>query len=1000
MRPKSPALVFAVLLELSLTLSSAPAQINFIAPPGAGASIASAPDYATEVLHNPWDMDSGQDLADYFTQENAGTGLANLAFTNGLMHFDIIHMDSAYFHMLSPGIASSNPLGKNGQALPIDSTKYRYLTIRMHSNSGDSMNVLWYTTPSGPGVKYRRSAGVNIEVGWHTYVIDLESIGYIENGNGETRTWSQAQRVTGLRIDPGGVGASASNPLHRQIDWITLTAALPPAAAYDLEYTISPTSGHYSLAIDDDSDPFNGVLKWVVRDAAGAPGNLSSQTDATGLFYGADLAVGFVSSDFATLNFGNPWDFAGSDDFNELFSLSGSLSSGSLVGTTANSSAYVRLNEHGTSFNGTNYPSVCLEATLSQAGTLCVLSNGGNHCTPAYAGRNRYDIDMSGIWRGQDINVFAINPINAAGVNYELHWVSVAHDNCSSSDILPAAASSAGPLTVNRPPELEILQPDAKGGLDFAASVLGQPWNFGNPDNIHSLHNLSYAAIYPNNVRYGRQGDFFCAANENGNIDPYHELFWVPTNSPLRIPARFRNVSTTFYVDRAQDENSGSTLRIIAGNFARDGEWHYLNGDDTFYQGQRWVTLTQDMTKWQLEAVLHPHPPQPIWDGFFNAFRVDIEEALETTYYCMDRVEVREDDKAANQFALVYALDDQDSAPGDVSVSFFYSTVEKATSGGTAIAGAQNLALTRDSRVVLFDTSAPLLDDVYYVYAVATDGINTIAVPASGRLLVEHASTPDSTAPVLQLDNPVDGRNQYAQSGMVASGYALDEIQLGLVEVLIDGVLFHSWVPDEFNKAARSAHSSWADSSNAGFFETISLSSLAPGPHTALFRAFDTTGNRTEISRSFVLQSGSDPNPIQRPAAENEDPLLLLTSPPALSGTLTKKGNLTLTISNADQCSTNLRLSAALSRKALNSSKARQLLTLSPDGSPLLIVRSKSRLLKMTSFGNDSSVYLGVSCGSSKPSSVKRIRPGSIKSKKGKPKTKYLRYLSSALQAG
>jgi len=989
--------IWKIIFWAGLFISPCQAQVSFNTPPLENHALLSAADYATEVLHDPWDMDDIHDLADYFTQETGST-VQNMAVANGILSFDLVGGDSAFFHLLSPGLVSSNPLGKNGINYPIDSTKYRYLSIRMYSDIEDKIHILWYTTIGGPGAKYRRTAQVPIHAGWHTYVIDLETIAYIENGNGETRSWSQAGQITGIRLDPGGFLADPTNPSRRQIDWITLTAPLPSGSGYSIEYSVTPVHNetHHSIAVDDDTNPFNGVLKWLVQDAsatAGAPKSI--EVDAQGFFYGSYPLIGYVSSDYATLSLANPWDFAASDDVYSLANLTGAIQDGSLSGQTTGSPPQLKLNLHDTSFQAADYPLVCFELTLGQASTGRVYFNDSYRTFTGLAGRHTYSVDMQGVMSGS-VSQVAFRPAAEPGIDYQLHWLSVNHSVCQNVDTPPEISTSAGSLIINRPPQLEIIQPDAKGGLDFASSVLGNPWNMNDTGDIVSYSNLSFAAIYPNNQKYGRQGDFFCAANENGNLDPYHPFLDVPKTSALRLPARFRNISITFYVERAQDENSGSTLRIIPGNFERDGNWRWLNGDDTFYQGLRWVTLTQDMTNWTLESVLHPNPPQPIWDGFFNYLRIDIHEATETTYYCIDRVEVREDDTAVNQFAVTYSLEDDDSDPSLVSVSFYYSTSAGAVSGGTPIAGAQDLSITRDSRTVLFDTSA-LPNGTYYIYGVASDGLNSIAVPATGRVVVDHAATPDTTIPILHLDNPSEGRIQYLSSGMAASGYALDNVQLALVEALIDGSLVKSWVPQEFNKTARSNYPSFADSSNAGFFETIPLTGLALGAHSIAFRACDTSGNCSQLTRSFVLQNGQDPNPVGPPAAENENPINLVSSPPRLALSLTKKGSLTLTITNAEQCADDLILKVALAKKALNSAKALELFSTPGGGVPTLVVQSKSKLAKMTRYGNSSYVYVGLSCGGGAPLASKRFQAGKITNKRGKPKNKYLKYLKSML---
>lgn len=994
-------IILSLLGLLCCWLGTASAQVS-ISSPSAGNDVVvpSADDYASEVLGNPWDMDSEQDLADYFSQET-GAPIINQSFTNGFFAFDITSIDSAYFHMLSPGICSANQ-GKTGQRFPIDTNKYRYLNIRMYSETADEMHVLWYTTCAGPGVKYRRTEGIEIRPGWRTYTIDLQTVGYAQNGNGETRSWSQAGYAIGLRIDPGGGGASTSAPLQRYIDWITLASA-PPASSAEVDYSVAPqgVETRYSLALDVDGNPFNGVTKWLVNDGDANIGSTSVGVDGAGMHPGPNDVVGYTSGDWRTLNFGDPWNFDSSTDVLTTANLTGSVSNGAFVGRTTATQARVSLNLFGNSFSGSAYNQVCLDIYSASAGTACILSSdGGNQCFTVNQGRHTYAEDLSGIWSGKTISTLAILPVNQASVDFTLYWVALQRSGCPASDTLPTVTSATGSVIVNNPPDLKILQPDHKGGLDFASSILGNPWNMDDSNDIKSVANASAAMLLPNNNKYGRQGDFLCVSTLTGSNDTYHPVLDELVNSPLSIPSRFKNVSISFYVNRVLTETSGHTLRIIPCNYARDGVGSCLNGDDTFYTGLRWIDLTQDMKTWQLEEELHPNPPAPIWDGSFNQFRIDIIENYEATDYCIDRVEVREDDRADSKFLLTYALDDEDTNPTSVSVSFYYTTVKGAVSGGTPIAGAQNLPLDRDSRAVEFNTTG-LSSGTYYIYGIATDGMNTRAVASSGALEVNHPAGQDSVDPIMEVSQPTEGRTVYSSSGAVVSGYAYDDVQLALVEVLVDGDLLKSFVPSLFDKTARTAHPSYADASNAGFFETVSLAGISVGAHSMTLRACDTNANCVEETRGIVVAGGNDPSPVQAPGAENENPLSLLTKVPSVRASVSKKGALTIYVDDTDQCASSIHISAALTKAEVLANSGRRLISIAPAGRPTLAIKSKKALRRMQVANvNQAAVFLGAACGSDAPATTKKLSLKKLSSGKLVKRNSYPKYLGKNLREG
>lgn len=1001
MRRNPRLIVFLILLATSsFAAQSAQAQLSFSAPTsGNDVVVPTSSDYATDVLGNPWDMDSEHDLADYFNQET-GSPIANRTFSGGVFSFNITSGASAFFHMLSPGICSSNQ-GKTGVRYPIDSTKYRYLSMRMYSEVVDEIYFLWYTSCGGPEAKYRRTAATLIQPGWHTYTIDLQTIGYSENGNGETRSWTAAGQVTGLRVDPGGNGASANSPLVRKIDWITLSAS-PPATSAEINFNVSPqgSATRYSLALDDDGDLSNGVTKWLVQDGNASAGAVTMPINSYGMFYGANSVVGYLSSDWRTLMYDDPWDFNSMSDVASLTGMSGSISSGSLTGRTSSSLNVIYLDLKHSSFSGNTYNQLCFEATLSTGGVGCILSTGGNTCFSALAGQHTYSLDLASLWAGDTISTVALSLADHSGVDYSLHWVSLERSACSSSDTLPTNVAATGNVVMNHPPVLKILQPDAKGGADFASSILNNPWNFNDSNDIKSLTNIASAAIYPNNNKFGRQGDFFCVTSIAGNDDPYHPFLDEGLGSPNSIPSRFKNVSITMYVDSVQNDDSGHTMRIIPCNFERDGLGACMSGDDTFYPGQAWTTVTQDMNNgWQLEQVLHPNPPNPLWAGNFNQFRIDVIEALTPTTYCIDRVEVREDDRSDSKFQITYTLEDDDSDPGAVSVSFYYSTVRGAISGGTPISGAQGLSVSRDTNNVEFDTSG-LADGTYYIYGIADDGMNTTAVAAAGALKVDHAAGQDVTAPNISVNHPDDGRTVYTSSGMVVDGYALDNIQLASVEVLIDGDLVHRIIPSNFDKTARDAYPSYADSSNAGFFETVSLAGITPGARTVRFHACDTNANCTDIDRSVIVAGGTDPAPITAPAAQNESPLNLLLVTPSLSAKISKKNILSVAVNNTQQCESNIRIMGALTKGEVTGGTASQLFSVTPGGRATLSLKSKSKLSRINATGKQAVIYLGVACGNGNPPAAKKLGLAKISTSKSVKRTKYPSYLAKTLREG
>ncbi|MDC0358817.1 hypothetical protein OAO01_08380, partial [Oligoflexia bacterium] len=517
------------------------------------------------------------------------------------------------------------------------------------------------------------------------------------------------------------------------------------------------------------------------------------------------------------------------------------------------------------------------------------------------AGTNIYEIDTSGSsWRTDTlINKINLNLIGSAGVNWSLHWVALRKNGCSSEshspDTKPTISSSPGNLVNNVPPIFSFIQPDKKGGADFAATVLGDPWNMDTATDIKSVTNITGARFYLDFEKFDRHGDFFCAANEGGNDDPYQTSFSDLNSVGTLIDAtRFKNTTVTFYVDAEQDVVNGSVLRLIGLNRARD-DLSYTNGNDTFYGGKEWDTVIQDMDNWNLEEVIHPNPPADPWDGQMNEFRADIHEFTPSTNFCIDRIELRADHESDSVYTIAYNLTDSDSGVGDVSVSFYYSTTAGATSGGTAIE--EGVSLSAQTHLVDFDTSG-LSNGKYYVYAVATDGLNEIKKAAPGVIVVNHSLSQDSAGPTLSLDYPKAGQNVYKTTGLPVIGWALDNIKLALIEVFIDSQLADTFEAGEYHKEAHDTFPSFADASNAGFEQFVTLNTT--GSITVRVKACDTAGNCTEKEIDVTVVSGSDPNPPSLPASQGGTTLPVGETELTLTQSLTSEGLLTLTVANAD----------------------------------------------------------------------------------------------------
>ena len=236
--------------------------------------------------------------------------------------------------------------------------------------------------------------------------------------------------------------------------------------------------------------------------------------------------------------------------------------------------------------------------------------------------------------------------------------------------------------------------------------------------------------------------------------------------------------------------------------------------------------------------------------------------------YYFDYIKLRKDDYANNLFNIVYTHNDLDD---DSQVSLYYTTSET-PSGGTLIAA---LPETRDSRVYQWNTSG-IPNGTYYLYSIASDGVNATTRMASGPIIIDHAFPLPPTAPVLSVEAPKEGDT--VCGALQVKGYALQADrfeEVASVEVLVDDSLFAVIDPSLYSPTAASAYPA-VESSNSGFNVSYDTSSIAAGARTVTIRAYSTDGTETEQEVTITQAAAgctpllADPDPSGVPIAAGD----------------------------------------------------------------------------------------------------------------------------------
>ncbi len=322
------------------------------------ARVAAAPDYATEVLGDPWDMCSPQDIS---LDPGQRPGFSSFSFLTGPCRaggtttpFNGVPDSSVM--ILPPGLYASaiNP-GRNGRNFPIDPTRFQTLSYKVNSSFADDPQLFWYHNPtdhpSGPGLGGRVLP--RTQVGTQVTIADLtQSLipGALPWTNGVVR---------GLRLDPNS-GVAVGNVFYH---WVRLTPASssPFAARQNITWS---GSGPATITVRDNSD---GSIFPVASGQSSPylwnygvlpPGSYTLNVTNSSGSGSASFAINnpprvdvtdpspTTGQDYATTVLGNPWDMSDPADVQLTgydYFTPPSFSGGVMVATNTNDDPSVTL---------------------------------------------------------------------------------------------------------------------------------------------------------------------------------------------------------------------------------------------------------------------------------------------------------------------------------------------------------------------------------------------------------------------------------------------------------------------------------------------------------------------------------------------------------------------------------------------------------------------------------------------------------------------------------
>jgi hypothetical protein len=243
------------------------------------------PDFATDVLQDPWDFNNAADLTPDPDQmfgwapaqmqlgrvNGVGAAFLTSAGGNGLFRgFGDGTLADNQVTLLYRGDAEAINTVRSGMEHGIPASRFRKIAFKMRVLGATQLAqpvVYFYHTPYLPGNAHiNRGGGVlmsdNVPAGdspYQVFVVDLDSVRStggsprlvpacapgVGGCTGVPQYWSQESLVAGLRIDPTGAGMSQVD-----LDWVRLTTSDASAEA-NMTVTYGACAGSATLVVRD-----------------------------------------------------------------------------------------------------------------------------------------------------------------------------------------------------------------------------------------------------------------------------------------------------------------------------------------------------------------------------------------------------------------------------------------------------------------------------------------------------------------------------------------------------------------------------------------------------------------------------------------------------------------------------------------------------------------------------------------------------------------------------
>ncbi|MGK2956856.1 MAG: hypothetical protein ACSLFB_00320 [Acidimicrobiales bacterium] len=287
-----------------------------------------------------------------------------------------------------------------------------------------------------------------------------------------------------------------------------------------------------------------------------------------------------------------------------------------------------------------------------------------------------------------------------------------------------ATSGYSAALTINGRPQPVVINPDRKGGADYATIIRGDAWDFAQGTDVSSLTN-AYGTV---------NGTSLDATSYGPNAND--SMVWLPVPTPIE-GSRFHRLTFRAGFDgpfSLEDApGGGMNARVIWANASAPGSWQ---DSDDFLVFPGWREYTIEMATNPPTAINEPNRPNNLgWAGQqITDLRWDPHEDPGGRAFSIDDIRLAEDDKGIGSYPIEFQ--DNNWEPG--TKADIYIDSDNNNFNGTKIAS--NVSVTAGINTYTW-TGTNVPPGRYWVYIVMKDGASEDGAYSTGPVQMSPTET-------------------------------------------------------------------------------------------------------------------------------------------------------------------------------------------------------------------------------------------------------------------